>query len=735
MEGVKVRDSQRKKRRELNDALGTDIMRYLTEVITNADDSYRRMEAKSFIKAKGKINIRLETEKEDKIGGYVITVTDNAEGISEESMKSIFEIYGDDNAGGIESHARGIFGQGASDVLRGAAREKRTANIISIKDNKVCKLTYNMDEDYNFYVKTESLQISKEELSILRQKLGIPKNGTTISFGIPSIVKFTTKMKENFAELISIYPSFRYLLNQENRIITYTNLAGNVEVLKSSKYQFKEENLIIKEKFKFVFENKKMNCSLRLYKNENKNKDNTEILVRDENYSVFDNTMFGLKNFASAANISGELVINGLYNICYEHLNRENADAIVNDNRTGFDTKNPFYEELNKIIVPKIKKVLEEQEKDSETTNLTNNKKYSQALKELNKYFKEELNDEIGGGNRNGKEPPEEGIRFARTHARITKGKKYAVKLYINSRVIPIEEDIIVRMEDNNFIEISPLIINYKSEEVKNDLVIKTVEIKAKEITKEPITITAMANGRKTSITVVVIEDEIHYPEEGIDFYPNDVAIIYNKPHRLNLYIDASLIPINSMINLECKGLELQYEEIKFMEDDLIDDSIGKIEIILYGGEINNLYKVVANAGDYTAEANIKLIEESKNNDIGGGFIAGFYLEKNSLPFQAYYNPFDHYIKINSTNPINILILGDMKDKDPKNPDFSREQNKYLCDIIAQQAAKTLIKLKNIKHGDFDVDIFEDAAEKLLDLIQEQKNIIYQKIYKVFDKQ
>ena len=41
---ILVKDSIRKKKRVLNDALGDDILRYITEILTNADDSYRRLE-------------------------------------------------------------------------------------------------------------------------------------------------------------------------------------------------------------------------------------------------------------------------------------------------------------------------------------------------------------------------------------------------------------------------------------------------------------------------------------------------------------------------------------------------------------------------------------------------------------------------------------------------------------------------------------------------------------------
>ena len=349
---IYVQDSLRKKKRAIKDALGNDILRYIAELLTNSDDSYRRLENQNIDSNKEKvIYIELKKEKRksaDNSDSYVLSVTDNAEGMTLETLERIFGTYGEDNAGGTPLHARGIFGQGASDVLRASAKEKRTALIETIKDNSVSKLYYNMDENLTPIINTEKVELSENRLNDYRNNLRIPQNGTKISFGIPANVKFTDKIKDNLAELIAKYPSFRYLLNQDNRKIIYV-YEGKETIISSKEYQFKDENEMVKERFSFIYEGKSIDCELKLYLNENKKNDETNIIVCDENYSVFDNTMFDFQNYPSAQVVSGELIIKGLYNLCYEHLNAEEPDAIVRDNRTGFDTKNSFYIKLNKF--------------------------------------------------------------------------------------------------------------------------------------------------------------------------------------------------------------------------------------------------------------------------------------------------------------------------------------------------------------------------------------------------
>ena len=49
---------------------------------------------------------------------------------------------------------------------------------------------------------------------------------------------------------------------------------------------------------------------------------------------------------------------------------------------------------------------------------------------------------------------------------------------------------------------------------------------------------------------------------------------------------------------------------------------------------------------------------------------------------------------------------------------------KYLCDIIAREAANVLVKNQNIKHGEINFDDPEEAMEKVQNIMQNHKNKI-----------
>lgn len=732
---ITVEDSLRKKKRELKDALGDNILRYIAELVTNADDSYRRLESNNILFDNNSIYIELLKDKKSndlEKENYLIRVTDNAEGMSYETLNKVFGTYGGDNAGGVNLHARGIFGQGASDVLRSAAKEKRQAQIETIRDGQISKLRYNMDENLNPSINVESINLVGNQLSQYRDKLGIPDNGTRITFGIPSGVKFKKKIRSNLRNLIEKYPTFRYLLAQTNRAVYF--ICNGKKVLLSSKEYEMPEIFLLDKSFDLQFENKIYSCCLKLYKNVNKSVDETHIIVRDENYTVYDNTMFDFQNALAAQDISGELIIVGLYDLCYQHLNAEDPDAIVKDNRTGFETRNPFYIELSKKVVPLIDKTLNEHGKQVQIINLTNNKKFSDAQKKLNKYLSTELKDDINGGNLKGITPPVEGIKFVRNSANVTKGKMYNLKILVNSSLISMPNKIVVETEENECIKVTPLSIELSENETNSSLIIKNIVIQAIECTDSPITIKAIIGERVAVACVNVVDYEIHYPQDGLEFYLNNLALVHNKTHKLNLFFDKNMIPFGSEIKLESMGLQLLEETIKVDGKYMLNEDIGLVEVIASGGEIGKKYTLSAQSNGIKCQANITIIEETKGEQFGGGLIAGFKLEPNDKLFsQAYYNPQNHMIMINSKNPINIRIMGDLSDKNPEYPTFNKEQTKYLCDIISTEAATLIMQDKNRK-GEINYEDFAEGVQAAQALIQQHKNKIYVELFSALIK-
>lgn len=737
MEIFEVYDSERKKRRELLDSLGDDLLRYIAELVTNCDDSYRREEEKGNVPVDEPKVIYIEVceDKRKKDAGDMIIVTDNAEGMSFDTLKEKFQPYEEDKAGGDEAHVRGLYGRGASDVLRPASYEKKTALITSIKDGHVNVLKYITSDQLKYSIGLEEVSIRPNQMDEFRKSNRIPNNGTRVAFGIPSIIKYNKNIKKNLKQSIETYPFFRYMLNTPNRKIIFIENGIETE-LSSKNYSFENMEFLTDRSFTYHFDKWNLDCVLKIYKNNNKQIDGTQIIVADETKAVYDNTMFNFSTNISAKNISGELTINGLYDVCWEYLNKKDI-AIFRVNRTGFDTKNPFYTGLNEIISPMIDEILREYGAKTKSTDITNNKKFSDALKKLNKYITNELKDSITGGNLGGQEPPTEGIKFVRTHASITCGKTYDLKLLINSSLIGPTDTIDIKVEENNNIEVTPSNVNYLMEDIRsNGLVVKDVVIKGVAVTNAPVTIEAICNNYKTIILIDVIEQDIHDPVNGFEFYPNELVLTPDEVHKAPLYFDKNTIPVGSVIKFEAENLDLVESEHVVSESELLDDTIGCIVVKTKGGVVGSDYLLTAKAqdvfNDLSTSVKITIVEPGKNKNTGGGLISKITLEANEdLYFQAYYHPHTHAIVINTKNPVNISLMGSMEDKDPNNPKFSKDQRRYLCDIIAQQAAQVLVDNGSVRKGEinFDLEHPEDALQEYIGLIQQHKNKMFVDIY------
>ena len=103
-----------------NWAIRGDIVRALVELVTNSDDSYRRLEAKG-VPGSGLIKVAINRKHQEAI----IEVTDEAEGFDDEKMSDRVGTYAADTSGFTDGlSVRGIFGRGLKDAILGLGEGK-----------------------------------------------------------------------------------------------------------------------------------------------------------------------------------------------------------------------------------------------------------------------------------------------------------------------------------------------------------------------------------------------------------------------------------------------------------------------------------------------------------------------------------------------------------------------------------------------------------------------------------
>jgi hypothetical protein len=729
--GIKVKKARRKNVRDLQSPFGKNFAKYIAEIVTNSDDSYKRLEEKNILDKEEIKEIAITVTKNK--NGFNVSVRDNAEGLSKESIDRIFGYYGGDNAGGESVKSRGIFGQGASDVLFNSAYYKHKSQIISIKDDRMYKATFYLDENLDRFVDSKEITpTSKQRKQQLRESLDIKKNGTVVSFGVePEIIK--SNYNKLVKELENFY-TFRNIFNSSNRKVTFKFCNKPLKILSSKEYTFSNEHIILEKKsFNFTYENHEINAQLTLYNNELKSYDNTRILVTDSNGVVYANDFFRFDQNRKARNISGLLIIPKLYSICKSKLNdEEDTVAILTENRDGFDSKTEFYKSLYESISPIMSRTIEEHGESIEQTEISNNSKFREALKKVNQYLKDEIDEVIPGGAKGGKTPPSDGLRFVRSEITITVDKTYSLGLLINSKMINPGDEITIRDRNIEYINIDKETLYFSSDDVnENNLVKKNIRITGKKVTKSPIEIKAKYSNYETIVLVNVIDDIIHYPENGLEFYPDNMRVKKNTSHKCALYFDTDYIPVGTrIIFVPGSNILLEYDNIEVTDSHIIAGNIGLINVpfISQNEECDTI--VAAMANNLLSKLFIKIRKKAEDDFGSSGLIAGFRITEGDDFYQSYFDPTDKHICIVKDNKVNKSILGDLSNMNPKNPTFRKSQKTGLCDILSEEISILLVDIM-IDKGKISIDY--DGQQEYIQHIKEKKNEIFDLMFSIID--
>lgn len=711
-----VKYDARKVKRDIRKVFNGDFLKIITEIVLNSDDSYKRLEHSEDIKTKKEIIIEIKRSIR------TITITDHAEGMSNDDLKRIFTLYGGDHSKfSNNKNVRGLYGQGAGDVLFNAALSKLTASIISFKDNEISKCIFKFYEDRKIEIKN-----LKQNEKQLRHKYQMPGNGTIVEFGFDNSVNIPSKI--SIIDKIEEFYMLRYILLNPYRKIKLIDDKLSYE-LNANKYRidhlvpiFSKSKLI-----SFKFDNDQIEGVLKLYKKSSETL-KYKVIIKDENDVVYDDTYFDFDKTPGIHYMTGVLELKGISHIIRKHLNSDDPKELLSDTRDGFDRRTQFtkllYQSVEKHIDSAIKQL--NQEKEDTPIDITNHKAFINIMKELNSYYKELELSSIGGLS-TGKEPPADGLQFARQIISITKGKTYGLHLYINPKQIDANEVIEILCDNNHNINIQTLKLSFQQEDIQDGIVKKQVIIQGISRTSSPIILIAKSKNYETSVSISVIDEKIIYPENGLEFIPKKRTIIPNKASNIILYFDTDYVPVNSIIRLTkeyTQSLFPLYDELIINETHLISETIGKIIIeVEPSSMIDELY-INASFESITAQATIYFREPTDDDDGYDGLFSKIQLKFEALSsWQSQLDPKHGILYINGSHIINIANMGDLNQKDPKAPQFKESQQKYIFELITLEASKKIINQyieKNLrKINDY---------ETYLNEIQEEKTNLYKRI-------
>ena len=710
-----VRDSLRKKIMDQKSVFGNNVVELLTEIITNSDDSYSRIEANTGDTSPKIIDIYLDRRKSE------FTIVDKAEGMSKQELISIFEEYASDTSGTkIGNNVRGMFGRGATDVLVESSMEGKANMMISIKNNVATKLSFTFDKNTGDRKFTDC-DVLYEELNELRNKYKIFGNGTIVQFGT------SRKIPKDIISQLEDYYMLRFLFDNEKRIVNFYDINDDSHVVvKKDMNYFNYCDVLCDEKLKFKYLDNILEGHLVLVHNKNKSAD-SRILVYDEKKAVYDNTFFGRDRDAGMNEIEGRLEIIGLTEFAKKMMN-EKGETIITTTRDGFNVRHDFYvdvkNKVDKYIIAASTQISKDEEKPQ--SSLKNKKEWKTFFKDINRYFKNELETIIdGGGGDNENILPEDGLKFVRNAISVKKDKHYLIKLLVNSELIP-QGSLITLKSTSESIELDKNNLIFTNDD---EIPFVLVDIFGKELTESQQVLTAMCGDYSTNLYYDVIPEEIHNPSYGFDFFPNTLRKKPEVTRNATMYVDTSKFPLGSVIELNNSNNDiiLDADSIVVSEEMLVSSNIAKIELPITGGKLGRQYDLTATINTREISLNIIVQENDDSTNNKDGLINDIIPKSASTDYvQSYYDDDNHIIVIVSNNVLNSMMLPNWI----KTMEFKSDAEKYFFyNVLAEELARIMISKKSLGAM---IEMASDPND-LFNKLSQEKDIMYKKIIQSFE--
>lgn len=696
-----IKTDKRKSLRDIRKILGKDILKFLAEPLTNSDDSYERLESMSSVDDEDIKLIEILLDRQNR----EISIVDHAEGMSQATILKVFKKYGADTSGNLKvTSVRGMFGQGATDVMYASAIEDLPANIISIKDSQVSQASFHLDRvngSKKFTVNDITMNLSN-----IRKEYGIPQNGTIFKFGVPGDI--TLPKTKNLADSLSNFYMLRFLFTKQNRQVVLVDKNKDEEIhLIYNAENYDNLSIILDEEFPFSFQNFKMNAHVQLKLNPDKKVDDGILVF--ENGIVLDNQFFDRKNAPGMDKIEGTLQLEGALDTIRGLLNSDKPEEVLSDSRDGFNRNHEFFKSLKKAMDPILIRagslVAEQEELDGE--GLKSTKEFRDVFKEINKLMQNEL-DEITSsqGYEESLEPPIEGLRFVRSLINITIGKQYFIKLIVNTDMVK-PGSLIEYINSNKEISIRDKYIVVPTSDVNPVMV--DVYIEGITPTMDTIQINAQSNDCNANLFINVISKNIYYPNYGLEFHPKEMHKKATSNAKANLYVSFDKYPIGTKIVFTSSSSNLVFpDEIVLEENHKISDDIGMISLEISGGVNECNYVVTAQAQKYETKLAVFVNEKEPANLNKNGYINDIDRISTTEFVQSYYDSTKGIIFINQKNPENNVFLKTWFD----GRELSVDQKKFVADLASTEIAKFILK-KQYEKGKLDITDFEVTIDEL----------------------
>lgn len=726
--------------------IGKSPVKTLTELITNSDDSYKRLvyctSCKKYFPEKeyrNKSCPRCGNSLSDVSGEIIIVyylkdknfqVIDHAEGLTDDEMEEKFNEFGEDVPGRTaQTLERGLFKQGLAQVL--FTQEYGNVRSIKNKQSFICK-----------YIKQRKRGMSKKKRGFhisagprvtneLKKAWRIPEgNGTLVEFKLHKDMRKPNADK--LYEKLCNFFMLRKILFDPKRDVKLIVISSNgkpiEKKLKSSEPRGGKLLDSFSTEMKYA-DYPPIKIEAEIYDNltplvqYEKGMEDREggLLVFDDKDRVYDLTLFKFDKWQDCRNLYGNIKLYGAYEIIKDRLD-EYYEEVVLESREGFNAKHEFYKILSDVIEshlePSILKIRKERKADKDTLSTESKRRQERAFKILNKLYEDLTETMIDTGGPGKKDtPPKNGIEFARSNIKTTIGKQYLIQLRIDSNVIPLGSEVLLK-SSNSQINVNPTNFNVVKE--KDEIISKLIKITGKKAL-EVGTVSAETGDKKAELIVEVLKEEYHEPQGAMEFIPDHYYFVSGRKSYLNLYVDTSQIPIENIIQFESDNpnLVLEHSDIKLEEEHRIYKNIARVRVPIIGHGINQEGKIEATCFNLSIFAKVKIVSKIDTPPKRGGKFSGeWHYRELDREIRADYDAATGDILINSNHPVNKKYFGRYAKK---------AYEKYLhCQIYL--AELILDECLNIAIG----ESYNDGKLKLrLDPPTDIKNYIEENRFKI----
>lgn len=482
---------------DADDTIRKDIKRGAIELITNSDDSYKRLENLN-IPNKGLIEIEYERKKDSAI----IKFRDFAEGMAEEELKRKVQTYADSTSGFNNKQkgrsVRGLWGRGLIQSLLGLGQ----GSVHTVKDGKYNRIDIYHKKGGPKLFKHDQKPANKK----IRAELGIiKKNGTLVVADCYKIK--TVTQYELLREQLQTHFEIRSIISDKNRNINFKAVRGK-KVLHDRVLEFNypkatkvfDEQIVVKN-----YPNVKITLEL--------NKCDDELTtISEEKESALSGIIFYTQGLAvdnAAFDYAADEAFSYFYGSCDCPYIRELAlkgEAVFSTNRTGPNWNDEFMTSLKETVLEKIKPFIEAKRKEIQNKRQSQldkkqKIKMDESVNKLNELFRELLGENnLGLKKSTGKNKPNpnNGFGFLSDYFSIISNKTNSISLYAN-KSIATEGDIVNFSSEDNELNVITKDVSFHDTEWE-DLVIATARVEGGQVGSNHVLIANFDNNEAQTL-------------------------------------------------------------------------------------------------------------------------------------------------------------------------------------------------------------------------------------------